>query len=271
MASRSVHVEGGVEHLGHAALDVHERVDGLHRGPHRVLGGEDAVALRRLGELADEGEVLRALRRHVRAVARGARHEECRDVGHHHRDGLGAGGGELVDLLDGHAQVVEPLVRDLLAGRLLDGLAGVVAGRVGVQGVDPDDDLVLRLVLEVRLAVDRPGQQPAGVAGGHDAAGDHLAGEGVALGDLLDVAGDALVPRRHGAGLPLRLGDVRAEDIRVAEGLVLRRDLAPPVPCRGRPLLERGRAVVASSARARASGRGSSSLPPPVCFSPATF
>ena len=92
-------------------------------------------------------------RHHVRAVARGARHEECRHVGHHHRDGLGAGGGELVDLLDGHAQVVEPLARDLLAGRLLDGLAGVVAGRVGVQGVDPDDDLVLRLVLEVRLAV----------------------------------------------------------------------------------------------------------------------
>jgi len=52
-------------------------------------------------------------------------------------------------------------------------------------------------------------------------------GERVALGDLLDVAGDALVQRRHGAGLPLRLGDVRAEDIRVAEGLVLRRDLAP--------------------------------------------
>src|SRR5271166_5265403 len=37
-------VVGGVEDLGYAALDVQQLVDGLHRGAHGVLGGEDAVA-----------------------------------------------------------------------------------------------------------------------------------------------------------------------------------------------------------------------------------
>lgn len=150
------HVVRGVEDLGHAAFDVQQGVDGLHRRAHRVLRREDAVALLGLGELPDEGEVHRSFRDDIRAVSGLPRHEERGHVGHHHRNGLRSIGRELGDLLDGDAEMIEPLLRDLLTGGLLNGLSRVVPGHVGEQGVNPHHDLVGLLLLEVGLPVDGP-------------------------------------------------------------------------------------------------------------------
>src|SRR5699024_12505980 len=56
-------------------------------------------------------------------------------------------------------------------------------------------DLVLRLVAELGLTVDGPAQEPAGILHGHDAAGNHAAGKGVTLADILDIGNDLLIQR----------------------------------------------------------------------------
>ena len=49
--------------------------------------------------------------------------------------------------------MIEPLAADLLAGALAHGLADVVARAVGVERVQPDENGVLILRLELRLTV----------------------------------------------------------------------------------------------------------------------
>ena len=135
-------------------------VDSFHRRSHRVLRGEDAVALLGFRELADEGEVDRIPGHHIRAITRLARHEEGGHVRHHHRHGCGARCGQCRDVLDRDAQMVQPLLRDLLAAAVLHRLLHVIAGSLDEQRVDPDHDLILGLLLEVRLAIHRPTEQP---------------------------------------------------------------------------------------------------------------
>ena len=52
--------------------------------------------------------------------------------------------------------MIQPLHTDLLAGALAHGLFDEITGLVGEEGVDPDEAMVLRLLAELRLAVDRP-------------------------------------------------------------------------------------------------------------------
>ncbi len=99
--------------------------------------------------------------------------------------------------------MIEPLLADLLAGALAHGLLDVVAGLIGKEGVDPHAHSAGLLLLELWLAVDGPGEQPVGVLHAHDAAGDHAAGERVALADLLDIGQDALVQGGDGSALPV--------------------------------------------------------------------
>ena len=148
-------VERAAPYFGHAAVDVAQRVDGFHAGAHGILGGENGVA-RRFRELSDEREVHRAFGHDVGSVACGARHEECRDVGHHARNRVGAVLGELLDLRFGNAQVVQPFHADLLAGACAQGLFHVVAGHVGEQTVYPAAQLVAGLGAELGLPVERP-------------------------------------------------------------------------------------------------------------------
>ena len=65
------HVVDAAPDFRHAAVDIKKRVDCFHAGAHGVFRSEDGVA-RRLGKLANEGEVDRALRHHVGPVSRGA-------------------------------------------------------------------------------------------------------------------------------------------------------------------------------------------------------
>ena len=215
--------------LGHAAVHVQQGVDGLHAGAHGILGGEDGVA-GRLGKLTEEGEVHAAVGHHIRPVAVGAGHEERIDIGHHHGYGVGAVGRQILDLILGHADVVQPLHADLLAGARPHGLFHIVAGLVGEQGVHPHQAVVLGLVAELGLAVDGPAHQPGGVLDGDDAAGDHMAGEGVALADVLDIGDDLLVQSLHGGAHPVGLLGVMAELVGMAKGRVLCGDLAPHIP-----------------------------------------
>ena len=137
---------------------------------------------------------------------------------------------QLRDLILGHTDVVQPLHADLAAGAVAHGLFDVIAGLIAEQAVHPDAQLVLGLILELLLTVQRPAEQPAGVLDGDDAAGDGMAAEGVALADLADILRDLVVQRGDGGALPvaqLRLG---AELFRVTEGGILCGDLLPQIP-----------------------------------------
>ena len=156
--------------------------------------------------------------------------------------------GQLLDLLLGHAQVVQPLLADFLAGAIAHGLLHVVAGHVGEQAVEPHAHLSLGLGAELRLPVDGPGEQPAGVLHRHDAARHHTAGERVALADLLDVRQDLLIQRGHRGALPVALLRIAAELLGAAELRRLGRDLLPQIPAVAGGELggEAGRGVLAA-------------------------
>ena len=64
------------------------------------------------------------------------------------------------DLILGHADVVQPLHADLAAGAVTHGLLDVIAGLIAEQAVHPDAQLVLGLILELLLTVQRPAEQP---------------------------------------------------------------------------------------------------------------
>ena len=156
--------------------------------------------------------------------------------------------GQLLDLLLGHAQVVQPLLADFLAGAIAHGLLHVVAGHVGEQAVEPHAHLPLGLGAELRLAVDGPGEQPAGVLHRHDAARDNAAGKRVALADGLDIRQDLLVQRGHRGAFPVALLRVAAELLGTAELRRLGRDLLPQIPAvtRGELGCEAGWLVLAA-------------------------
>ena len=122
-----------------------------------------------------------------------------------------------------HADVVQPLPADLLAGAVPHGLLHVVAFLVGIQGVQPHQHHVLVLRLELGLTVDRPGKIPVvgAVLDGDDAAGGHLAGAGITLADVHDVLDDLLVGGGHGGAHPVGGVHIGAEVVRVAELAVL--------------------------------------------------
>ena len=182
--------------LRHAPLDVQQGVDRFHRRPRGVFDGEDDVPRVALGELPQEPEVDRSLGNHLGTVAVTPGHEEGRDVGHHARMHDHRLGRQLVDLIVRHPQVVEPFPGDLLAGAVLQRLLDVVAGPVeAVRAVGVDHQLALRVVPEVRVALDVPRQHPVGIAHGHQAAGDGLplvTGR-FALADPLDVGRNLVV------------------------------------------------------------------------------
>ncbi len=118
----------------------------------------------------DEREVDRTVGHDLRAVAFGSGLEERGDVRHHARRGVAFVRGQIHDLILGDADVVQPLCCQLDAGAvahvLLDEVALVVPA---VEAVDPDQAVILRLLLELTLAVDGPADEPARVAAGDDA------------------------------------------------------------------------------------------------------
>ena len=216
-------------HLGHAPVHPQQAVDGLHGGAYGVLGGEHGVP-GGVGELAQEGEVHAAVGDHIGPVSPGPGHEKGGDVGHHGGHAHGAVGSQVRDLLHRHADVVEPLLGDLLSGTLLHGLFHIVAGYVGKEAVHPDAHLLRLLLLELPLAVDGPAQQPLGVLTADDTAGDHLPGAGVPLADVGDIGEDLVVQSGDGGRLPVGLGDVGAELLRPSKGGVLLGDVLPQAP-----------------------------------------
>ena len=102
-------------HLGHPPVHSQQAVDGLHSGAHGVLSGEHGVP-GGIGKLAQEGEVHTAVWDHIGPVPLGPGHEEGGDVGHQGGDADRAVGGKVRNLLHRHADVVEPLLRDLFPG-----------------------------------------------------------------------------------------------------------------------------------------------------------
>ena len=134
------------------------------------------------------------------------------------------------DLILGHTDVIQPLHADFAAGAVTHGLFDVIAGLIAEQAVHPDAQLILGLILELLLTVQRPAEQPAGVLDGDDAAGDGMAAEGVALADLADILRDLVVQRGDGGALPVAQFRLGAELFRVTEGGILCSDLLPQIP-----------------------------------------
>ena len=97
--------------LGHASIHVEEGVDSHHSGTHGIFSGKHGIPLH-FGKLAQEGKVHRSFRHHLGPVALGAGHEVGAGEGHHGGHRVGAVGGQLLDLILGHADVVEPLHAD---------------------------------------------------------------------------------------------------------------------------------------------------------------
>ena len=222
-------VVAGIEHLRHAAINVQQGINRFHGGTDGVFGGEHGVA-HGIGELADEGKVHAAFGHNLRAVALGAGHEERGDIGHHAGHTVRRLNGHVIDLILRHTQMIQPFLRDFDAGAFAHGLLDEVAGTVGVQAVDPNHQLILGLCLEVRLAVDGPAHQPGRILDRDDAAGHNAAGEGITLADGLDVGRNAVVQRGDGRALPIAAGGIAAELFGMAEGRILRGDVAPQVP-----------------------------------------
>ena len=126
--------------------------------------------------------------------------------------------------------MVQPLHADLLAGAVAHGLFDIIAGLVAEQAVDPDTQLILGLIAELLLTVQRPAEQPAGVLDRNDAAGDGVTAEGIALADLLDILRDLVIQGGDGGALPVGQLRIRAELFGVAEGRILCGDLLPQIP-----------------------------------------
>ncbi len=138
--------------------------------------------------------------------------------------------GQILNLFDRYAHMVEPFLADLLTRAFLHRLLHIVAGLVGEQTVHPHAQLAFRLVAELLLTVQRPAHQPVGILNGYDAAGHHMAGERVTLADLLNIRRNLHVKRGHGGAHPLRMLRIAAEHVRVTETRVLLGNATPHVP-----------------------------------------
>ena len=116
---------------------------------------------------------------------------------------------------------------DLFAGAIAHRFFDVVARPVAEQAIDPAHQLPLGLAAELRLAVEGPAHQPVGIGDRHNAAGDHLAAERVALADFLHIRRDAVVQRGNGGRHPVALLGVVAKFVRVAKSVILCGNFAP--------------------------------------------
>ena len=178
--------------------------------------------------MAYEREVHRTGGYDIRAVTLATRLEEARHVGHHRGRRVALVVRQVIDAVGGHADVIQPFGAQFRARacrhRLLDVIAIVMPT---VEPIPPDEAVVGGLVGELALAVDGPRQQPAGILCRHDAAGDDLSRQRVAVADRLDGVQHFLVGRVDGPGFPARLFDVFEELLGMAEVRRLRGDFLP--------------------------------------------
>jgi hypothetical protein len=96
------------------------------------------------------------------------------------------------------------------------------------KAIEPDADLLVRLIEELGLTVDGPRAIPVGqtILHRHDAAGHDFARMGIAFADLDDIRNHRLIEGRDRRGHPVGFADVAAEFLGVAKAIVLRGD--PP-------------------------------------------
>ena len=126
--------------------------------------------------------------------------------------------------------MIQPFLCDFRPCAFSHRLLDIVARHIAEQPINPNDELILRLIFEMRLAVQCVAHQPVGILDRDDPAGNNLAAERIALADLLNIRRNAAVQRGDGCGFPIRLIRMRAEFIRVTKGRILRRDIAPQLP-----------------------------------------
>ena len=94
------------------------------------------------------------------------------------------------------------ILHDFRAGAVAHGLLHVVAWIIGEQPRKPTTQSGLRLIAELRLTVERPAQQPAGILHGEMPPVTVWPVNGSRLADLLDIPGGIFVQRGDGRALP---------------------------------------------------------------------
>ena len=96
-----------------------------------------------------------------------------------------------------------------------------------IQTVNPDEAVILGLLLELALAVDSPAYKPAGVAAGYNTAGDNLAGQRITMADFLNALENVLVCSVNSPGFPACCFDILEEFLGTAESRILCSELLP--------------------------------------------
>ena len=114
----------------HAAVYAEESVNSFHCGTNGILCREDGISWC-LSELSEECEVDAAIRDDIRAVALSSWHKECGDVRHHGRYADSAVLCQLRNLVNRHAEVVQPLFGDLFTSALFHRFLHIVARYIG--------------------------------------------------------------------------------------------------------------------------------------------
>ena len=126
--------------------------------------------------------------------------------------------------------MIQPFLCDLHTGTFLHRLLDKVTGHIGKQTIYPYADLFLVLFLKLSLTVDRPAQQPAGILTAYDTARDGSSASRITLTDLFNIRKDLVIQRCDRCRFPVRLGDIRAELLRVSKGRILLCNILPEIP-----------------------------------------
>ena len=92
----------------------------------------------------------------MRAILILSRLEERIDIGHEAGRGVAGAAGKLFDSVLFYPDMVEPLAAYFFTGAEAHCFLNIITVAVGIESIKPDENGILVLYLELRLAVDRP-------------------------------------------------------------------------------------------------------------------
>ena len=119
--------------------------------------------------------------------------------------------------------MVQPLPANLLTGTVAHRLLYIITLFIGTQGINPNQNRILVLSLELRLAVNRPGKIPVigAVLYGNNTTGRHLSFPWISLTNIDNMLYNLFIGGCHGSTHPVCSLKVITEIVRVAEFSVL--------------------------------------------------
>ena len=126
--------------------------------------------------------------------------------------------------------MIQPFHADFLSGAVAHRLFDIVARNVGKEAVDPADELIFRLIPELRLTIECPRHEPVRIFDRNDTSRYDTSRERIALCDLFDIWRNLVVECRYSGRHPVCLFRCRAEFMRMTKRFVLGSDIFPHIP-----------------------------------------